>query len=134
MSIESTLAELTSAVRELTAVLKTSERTPAPQEAAEKPAGKPNKPKTASAPAAAPTAPTAEEPAAAQQEKAESSDKPLGYDTDVAPLFRQFVGKKGRDAAIAFIHSYKAGAGKLSDALKPAQYADAIAKLQAELS
>ena len=140
MSIESTLSELTLAIRELTVALNASKTPAAPQEAAEKPAGKPTKAEkpvktepAASTPPAASTAPTAEAPATAPTPKAENSAPSVEYDRDIVPLFRQYAGKN-REAALAFIKAYKPEAAKLSDAIVPAQYAEVLAKLKALLA
>ena len=139
MSFETTLSELTLAIRELTVALNARPTTTTPPEAAEKPAGKPSKPPKESAantpPAAssAPTAATAPAATAAPAPTAETSAPAVEYDRDIVPLFRQYAGKN-RDAALAFIKGYKPEAGKLSDAITPAQYPEVLAKLKELLS
>lgn len=129
MSIENQLADLTAAVRELTAAIKAQATAPA-KEVEAKPAGKPaakTPPAEDKQPAAQPT------PAADAEPVAESpSDAPdqLDYEADVKPLFLKLIAAKGREAGVAFIKSFKEDAAKLPDALTPEQYPEAVAKLK----
>lgn len=129
MSIENQLADLTAAVRELTAAIKAQATAPA-KEVAEKPEGKSGASKKdapATAPVAQPTPAADAEPVAASP-----SDAPdqLDYETDVKPLFLKLIAAKGREAGVAFIKSFNDDAAKLSDALTPDQYPEAVAKLK----
>lgn len=142
MSIENQLADLTAAIKELTAAIvgkaAPTEKVEPPvvqkKEAAEKPAGKSSATKTTptdSAQSAA--APPAEEKCTAAPDAAKSPSEETGlldYETDVKPLFLKLLAAKGRDAGVAFIKSYKEDAGKLNDALTPEQYPEAVAKLK----
>lgn len=134
MTIESSLAELTSAVKELNATIKAAGLGAAPKEASEKPAGKQSSAKTQPAADSKPTAAEKEPDAAAASPKAEPSAKPLDYDTDVAPLFMKYFGKFQRAKAQEFIDQFKPGAKKLKDAVSPEQYADVVAKLNKALA
>lgn len=137
MSIENQLADLTAAVRELTAALKAQatpvEKSEPPQETeagneARRPRGRPAKTPTAEeTQSAAPDTPDADAKPAAESP---SDDGLLDYDTDVKPLFLKLIAKKGRDEGVAFIKSFKEDAAKLNEALTPEQYPEAVAKLK----
>lgn len=102
-----------------------------------KPAGKPEKNGAERRPApTASTAPSAqEEEAAAPESSAEASpgdDHPaaeVDYDRDLKPRIIELT-RKDRDAAVALLGKFGAKTGK---DLKPEQYADALAQLQAAL-
>lgn len=139
MSIENQLADLTAAIKELTAAIvgkaAPAEKVERPvvqkKEAAEKPAGKSSAAKTQPAeekPSAAQATPAADAEPAAESPSEETGL--LDYETDVKPLFLKLLAAKGRDAGVAFIKSYKEDAGKLNDALTPEQYPEAVAKLK----
>lgn len=140
MSIESNIAELTAAVKELTAAIlagqgKDSCAGKCQTAASEKPKAEAKKETAKTEPAQiakqepASTPPTAEAPATAPDAKAENSAVQLDYEKDVKPLFLKLVTVKGRDVAIGLIKSYKADAAKLNDAIGPEQYAEAAAKI-----
>jgi hypothetical protein len=96
-----------------------------PKAEAPKPDAKPEK--------AADTQPTAAAPETAPAEKAASSAKPLDYAKDIQPRFLELVKVKGRDAAVGLIHQYNPAAAKLSEAIKPEQYASVLAQINALL-
>lgn len=100
--------------------------------------GKPEKaaeiPKTDAKPASASSQPSAAAPASAPAEKADSFEKPLDYEKDLKPRFLKMVEVCGRTAAVELMHSYKAGATKLVDAVTPAQYAEVLAKINAAIA
>lgn len=144
MSIESNIAELTAAVRELTAAILAGQGKEAcagkcsssakpeaekPKAEAKKETAKLADPAPTAKPEAASTQPTATEPASAPEQKAENSAAPLDYEKDVKPLFLKLVSTKGRDVAIKLINDFKPGAAKLNDAIGPEQYAEAVAKI-----
>ena len=94
-----------------------------------------DKPKQDTAkPDSAATPPTAAAQATAPAEKGASSEKPLDYDADLKPRFLELVEVCGRQAALDIIAGYKSGAKTLKDALEPAQYADALAKINAAIA
>lgn len=141
MSIESNIAELTAAVRELTAAILAGQGKEAcagkcsssAKPEAEKPKAEAKKETEKPAQTAkqepASTQPTATEQASAPEQKVENSGAPLDYEKDVKPLFLKLVSTKGRDVAIKLINDFKPGAAKLNDAIGPEQYAEAVAKI-----
>lgn len=138
MSIENQLADLTAAVRDLTAALK-AQAAPAEkaEPAQETPEGNESR-RGRGRPAK--TTPAEEKPSAAQatpaadaEPAAESPSEDTGlldYETDVKPLFLKLLAAKGRDAGVAFIKVYNPAAAKLTEALTPEQYPEAVAKLK----
>ena len=93
-----------------------------------KPGPKPEKPAVASA------APPADTPATPAPTGADSgADKALDYDADIKPLFLKLVQTKGRDAGRKVIDAFAPTKAKLSEAIKPEQYADALAMIKREL-
>lgn len=138
MSIESNIAELTAAVKELTAALGNL-RPDAVQDGACAgkcdSSAKPKKETAKTEPAQnakqepAATQATATGTASAPEQKGENSAAPLDYEKDVKPLFLKLVSTKGREVAVKLITDFKPGAAKLNDAIGPEQYADAVAKI-----
>lgn len=110
-----------------------------PADAAAFLAGRPSQPASASSPAPAPkpaanaaSAPTAASasPAAAPEQKAESSAKPLDFDTDVIQPMKEHFKKLTREQAVAFLANL--GVAKPAD-LKdkgPEVWAKAVAAMK----
>jgi hypothetical protein len=95
---------------------------------------KPETPKAEEKPAAASDAPPAATPDTTAQTAA--SDTPaevIDYDSVIKPLFLKLVQTKGRNAARAIIDAYDKSKEKLSEAIKPAQYAEVKAKIEEAL-
>ena len=125
MSFEALIAELNQNIVALNANL-ASLRADAPAApAAEKPARTRTSQPAANSAASTPVAPSKVPPAA--------SSAPVVGDTDYAPVQKKIievVSKKGRDVAAKVLGEF--GVAKGPD-LQPAQYAEAIAKLNAAL-
>ena len=131
MSIEQQLQDLTNAVKQLTVVIaegiKPGSTKEAPKAEDKKPSPKPE-PAAASAAPPADTAPATPEPTAA------ASGGELDYDKDVKPAFLKLVQTKGRQAGRKIIDAFNPTKEKLSEALKPDQYADALKLIAKELA
>ena len=94
-----------------------------------------SEPAAASAAQPADTQATPEPTAAASGAEEEVKDvRPLDYDKDVKPAFLKLVQTKGRQAGRKIIDAFNPTKDKLSEALKPEQYADALALINKELA
>ncbi len=128
MSIEAQLAELTAAVKDLAAAMRSSAGAPAAP-------AKPAAPTQTSAAAStakgnpAPTQPTAPT-AAAQETKAPASGAVLDFNKDVGPKFIQLIRERGEAAGRSLINEYDSTKTRLSEAVKPERYPEVLARIE----
>lgn len=143
--LEQAIAELTAAMKALTAMLAgtqviTAEIVPRAAQAAP---GNPTPPSgfAPSQTAAAPTAPAAPAPiqptagaSAAPAQSAQSSAAQPDFKTEVVPAFQKLLEVKGEPAGYEIIHAFKPGEVRLSKALQPSDYRRALDMINAALA
>lgn len=135
MSIEKTLADLTAAITDLTAAIKSAGVPPKEAAGKDKPARTPSAPaeqaKPADTPATAPAADAQSSKAAASETKASAG---LDFNKDIGPKFIQLIRERGEAAGRKLIGEYDGTKTRLSEAVKPAQYPDVLARIEALLA
>ena len=141
MSLEQSIDNLAAAILALAHAAGNAKVAPPSVQGVEAPAGKPPAATRPAATKAVKVEPASGSPSEGKpakgadtpptaQDDAAPSEKEIDYEADIKPLFLKLVQTMGRDEGRAFIDSYKAGAPKLADAIKPSQYAEVVAKLQ----
>ena len=145
MSLEQTLQENTATLRELIEQLKLGRSNPG-RAVEDVPKAEQPAPTLSAKTKAAKTEPATESPsegksssgttkpteASAAPADIGESNPELDYMKDIAPRFSLLVAKD-RPKALALIQEFKAGAKKLSEALEPGQYAEALALINEAL-